>query len=82
MATRASCHPAYNFRTVFEVPGSLDSCINNVYEDGNIPASSGLSPVRIVMPPDIPDDYDPDEVEYSLDFTRFYNSSYMLLLMV
>lgn len=62
--------------------GSLDSCINNLYEPGNIPASSGTGPVRIVMGPDIPDDYDPDEVEYSLDFTRFYNSQYMLLLMV
>ena len=50
--------------------GSLDSCINNLYEPGNIPASSGTGPVRIVMGPDIPDDYDPDAVEYSLDFTQ------------
>jgi hypothetical protein len=62
--------------------GSLDSCINNVYEDGNIPASSGLGPVRIVMPPDIPDDYDPAAMEYSLDYTKLFNSGYLLLLMV
>ena len=64
------------------MPGSLDSCINNVYEDGNIPASSGTGPVRIVAGPEIPDDYDPDAVEYSLDYTRLYNSGYLLLLMV
>ncbi len=62
--------------------GSLDSCINNVYEDGNIPASSGTGPVRIVLGPEIPDDYDPDAVEYSLDYTKLYNSGYLLLLMV
>jgi len=64
------------------MPGSLDSCINNVYEDGNIPASSGIGPERIVAVPDIPDDYDPDAMEYSLDFTKLYNSGYLLLLMV
>ena len=64
------------------MPGSLDSCINNVYEDGNIPASSGIGPVRVVATPDIPDDYDPDAMEYSLDFTKLYNSGYLLLLMV
>jgi hypothetical protein len=64
------------------MPASLDSCINNVYEDGNIPASSGAAPVRVVLPPDIPDDYDPAAVAYSLDFTKLYNSGYLLLLMV
>ena len=64
------------------MPGSLDSCINNVYEPGNIPASSGTPPVRVVLAPDIPDDYDPDAVEYSLDYTKLYNSGYLLLLMV
>ena len=64
------------------MPGSLDSCINNVFEDGNIPASAGTGPVRIVATPDIPDDYDPDAMEYSLDFTKLYNSGYLLLLMV
>ena len=28
--------------------GSLDSCISNIYEPGNIPASSGTRPVRVV----------------------------------
>ena len=31
------------------MPGSLDSCINNVYEPGNIPASSGMPPVRVLL---------------------------------
>ena len=31
------------------MPGSLDSCINNIYEPGNIPASSGTPPVRVVV---------------------------------
>ena len=31
------------------MPGALDSCINNVYEPGNIPASSGLPPVRVLL---------------------------------
>ena len=64
------------------MPGSLDSCISNIYEPGNIPASSGEPPVRVVVPPDIPDDYDPDEMEYSLDYTKLYNSGYLLLLKV
>ena len=64
------------------MPGSLDSCISNIYEPGNIPASSGTDPVRVAVPPDIPDDYDPDEMEYSLDYTKLYNSGYLLLLKV
>jgi hypothetical protein len=64
------------------MPGSLDSCISSVYEPGNIPASSGLDPVRVVPPPDIPDDYDPAAVVYSLDYTKLYNSCYLLLLKV
>lgn len=64
------------------MPGALDSCINNTYEPGNIPASSGTDPVRVVIAPDIPDDYDPDLMTYSLDYTRLYNSGYLLLLMV
>ena len=63
------------------MPGSLDSCINNVYEPGNIPGSSGTEPVRAVLGPEIPDDYDPDGVEYSLDYTKLFNSGYLLLLM-
>lgn len=33
------------------MPGALDTCINSVFEDGNIPASSGTTPVRVVLPP-------------------------------
>ena len=64
------------------MPGSLDSCINSVYEDGNIPASSGETPVRVVVGTLLdPDNYDPDVdvTEYSLNFTRFYNSPYFLM---
>jgi hypothetical protein len=65
------------------MPGSLDSCISSIYEPGNIPASSGEPPVRVVLPPDIPLDYDPDEIEeYSLDYTKLYNSQYLILLLV
>ena len=28
--------------------GSLDSCISNIYEPGNIPASAGTPPVRVL----------------------------------
>jgi hypothetical protein len=31
------------------MPGSLDSCINNIYEPGNIPASAGVTPVRVLL---------------------------------
>jgi hypothetical protein len=59
------------------MPGGLDSCISSVYEDGNIAASSGIPPVRVVLPPATdPEDYDPDDVVYSLDFTKFWNSMY------
>lgn len=65
------------------MPGSLDSCINSIYEPGNIPASSGTPPVRVVVSPDIdPDEYDPEDVVYSLDYMKLYNSGYLLLLMV
>jgi len=64
------------------MPGALDSCISNVYEVGNIPASSGTPPVRVVVNPDIDPDYDPDAVIYSLDYMKLYNSGYLLLLMV
>jgi len=55
----------------------LDSCINAVYEPGNIGASVGTPPV-IIHRGSIygPDDY-PDDVEWSLNFTRVYNSAYL-----
>lgn len=56
---------------------TLDSCIANVYEPGNIPASSGQTPVVSAVPSFLdPDNYDPDAVTYSLDFSKFYNSMY------
>ncbi len=56
----------------------LDSCINNVYEPGNIGSSSGAPPT-VVTPGSIytPDSYDPDAVTYSLKFQFFYNSAYI-----
>jgi hypothetical protein len=31
------------------MPGALDSCINNIFEPGNIPASAGTPPVRVLL---------------------------------
>lgn len=63
------------------MPLNLDSCINGLYTPGNIGSSSGQTPVQPTVPSLLdPDNYDPDSVEYSLDYTRFYNSGYLLLL--
>lgn len=65
------------------MPLDLDSCIAGVFTPGNIGASSGQTPVQPVVPSfEDPDTYDPDSVEYSLNYSRFYNSGYLLLLMV
>lgn len=65
------------------MPTSLDSCIAYLYEPGNIPASAGETPTVPTLGSLLdPDDYDPDAVTYSLDFSKFYNSGYLLLLMV
>ena len=59
----------------------LDSCISSLFEPGNIPASSGEPPVQVILGSlEDPDDYNPDAVTYSLDFTKFYNSGYSLFL--
>jgi hypothetical protein len=52
----------------------LDSCINSVFEPGNIGASSGTTPV-VITPGSLldPDAYDPSTVTYSHDFSKFYN---------
>lgn len=56
----------------------LDNCIANIFEPGNIGASSGQTPVSPSVPSLLdPDDYDPESVTYSLDFSKFYNSFYM-----
>lgn len=57
---------------------SLDNCINDIYEPGNIGSSSGATPTTI-RPGTLytPDDYPVDDVEYTLNFSRFYNSAYI-----
>jgi len=57
---------------------TLDNCINNIYEPGHIGSSSGTTPV-VIRPGTIytPDDYPVDEVTYSYNFSRFYNSFYL-----
>lgn len=47
---------------------SLDSCINDLFEPGNIPADPGI-------PPSTPDLNDP-----SLDFSKSSNSMYFFLM--
>lgn len=65
------------------MPLDLDSCITGLFTPGNIGASSGQTPVQPVVPSLLdPDNYDPDAVTYSLDHSKFYNSAYLLLLMV
>jgi hypothetical protein len=56
----------------------LDSCVNSVFEPGNIGSSSGETPTT-VRPGSIytPDDYPFDTVDYSLNYSRFYNSLYI-----
>jgi hypothetical protein len=55
----------------------LDHCIGSIYEPGNIGASSGLPPVAPSVPSLIdPDDYNPETLTYSWDFSKFYNSMY------
>lgn len=55
----------------------LDDCITSTYEPGNIGASSGAPPV-IIRPGTIytPDDYPIDTIEWSLNFSRFYDFAY------
>ena len=55
----------------------LDDCVNSVYEPGNIGASSGTLPT-IIRPGSIysPDDY-PLDVEWSMNYSRFYDSAYV-----
>lgn len=57
---------------------TLDSCINSVFEPGNIGSSSGEPPTTIrIGTLYTPDNYPVDTVEYSLIFSRFYNSAYL-----
>jgi hypothetical protein len=55
----------------------LDSCIGSTFEPGHIGSSSGENPTTIRQGTlYTPDDYPFDTVEYSLNFSRFYNSGY------
>jgi hypothetical protein len=55
----------------------LDSCIDAIFEPGNIGSSIGEVPTTIrVGTLYTPDDY-PLTVEWSLNFSRFYNSAYL-----
>ena len=56
----------------------LDHCINSVFEPGNIGSSSGEPPV-VIRPGTLytPDDYPFETIDYSLNFSRFYNSAYL-----
>lgn len=60
-----------------------DLCIAGIYTPGNIDTDTGEAIPTLVGGSLLdPDNYDPDVVDYSLDFTKFYNSGYLLLLMV
>ncbi len=60
---------------------TLDSCINSVFEPGNIGSSIGTTPVVITMTSLYPsEDYNPATVDYSLDFSKFYDSMYLGIL--
>jgi hypothetical protein len=60
------------------MPLDLDSCIAGVFTPGNIGASSGQTPIVKTVPTfEDPDEYDPEAVIYSLDFSKFYNSFYI-----
>lgn len=56
----------------------LDDCITSLYESGNIGASSGTPPI-IIRPGTLysPDDYPAETVQWSMNYTRFYDSAYV-----
>ncbi len=54
---------------------TLDSCVNAVFEPGNIGSSIGTTPVVIGFGSLLdPSTYDPTTVTYSHQFQLFYNS--------
>lgn len=58
---------------------SLDSCIAGIFTPGNIGASSGETPTTGTVG-SLLDPNDPtyvDQVTYSLDQSKFYNSFYL-----
>jgi hypothetical protein len=56
----------------------LDDCITALFEPGNIGASPG-EPPTIIRRGTLytPDDYPIDSIEWSLNFSRFYDLAYM-----
>jgi hypothetical protein len=57
---------------------TLDSCINSIFEPGNIGSSSGEPPTTVrVGSLYTPDSYPVDLVQYSLNFALFYDSAYI-----
>jgi len=52
----------------------LDSCITSIFEPGFIGSSTGTTPT-VIIPGSLytPLTYDPETVEYSHDFSKFYN---------
>ncbi len=55
----------------------LDSCINAVFEPGNIGSSIGTTPT-VISPGSLysPESYDPAAMTYSLDASKFYDFFY------
>jgi hypothetical protein len=63
------------------MPPLLDGCITSVFEPGNIGADSGTPPT-IIRPGTLytPDNYPVETVEWSMNYSRFYNSAYVAAL--
>lgn len=62
---------------------ATDSCITGRFTPGAIGASSGETPTIPSLPTLIdPGNYDPATLTYSLDYSKFYNSPYFLMLFV
>jgi hypothetical protein len=55
----------------------LDDCITAIFEPGNIGSSAG-EPPTVIRPGTIynPEDFPADTVDWSLNFSRFYDSAY------
>jgi len=58
------------------MPLTLDYCITGIFTPGNIGADAGHAATPSLPTLVDPGDYDPAAVEYSLDFTKFYNAFY------
>ncbi len=58
---------------------TLDSCVNAIFEPGNIGSSIGTTPTVIYGGSlYTPDTYDPTAVIYSYDMSRFYDFAHLL----